>query len=205
MSGPASASLPDFAAIEQALARPRNRQVSTRMLTRLGFDKDRLTDAAVLCALCDGPNGLEMILTERVAHLTHHAGQVSFPGGRIDARDVTVEAAALREAHEEIALHPQDVTVLGRLRDYPTITGFRITPIVAKVSADITLVPNPQEVAAVFKVPLAFLLDPRNAQESVREINGAPLTLHSFQYGEFHIWGATATMIMDFVRLFDTP
>lgn len=192
---------PDLAALERALARPRPTQLSGRVLARLGIVPERLVPAAVLCGLVEGPGGLEVILTERVAHLRHHAGQISFPGGRMDDGDATPEAAALREAEEEIALLPTAVRPLGRLRENPTLTGFRVTPVVAQVDATARLSPNPDEVAEVFRVPLPWLLDPANRARETRQINGQPITMVRFDWQGHVIWGATATMLMDLIEL----
>lgn len=157
--------------------------------------------AAVLCALVDGREGLDVILTRRVDHLRHHAGQVSFPGGRMDEDDESEEATALREAHEEIGLPPSAVEVLGRLHEHPTVTGFRVTPVVAHVDAQVALIPNPDEVAQVFRVPLQWLLDDANVSRATREFGGRRLVVHRFDWHEHVIWGATASMILDLKTL----
>lgn len=154
--------------------------------------------AGVLCALVAGKAGLEVVLTRRVEHLRVHAGQVSFPGGRLDPDDADETAAALREAHEEIGLPPQNVEVIGRLNEMPTITGFYVTPVVAVVRKPIRFVPNPDEVATIFQVPLDWLFDDANVQRTHREWQGRRVPIYRFDWGEEMIWGATAKMIIDF-------
>ena len=121
-----------------------------------------LTDAAVLIAAIDRPTPT-LLLTRRTAHLRHHAGQVAFPGGRIDPGDVDAVAAALREAEEEVALRPADVHVVGTTDLYQTGTGYSITPVLAVVPPGLAFDPNPHEVAALFEVGLDEVLDPNAA------------------------------------------
>ncbi len=126
------------------------------------------TPAAVLVPLVNRPDGLTVLFTERSADLPDHPGQISFPGGRVEPEDIDVEAAALREAEEEIGLPRDRVSVLGRLADYETVTGYRVTPVVGWVEPPFVVKPDPVEVADVFEVPLAFLLDPANQQRHFR-------------------------------------
>jgi 8-oxo-dGTP pyrophosphatase MutT (NUDIX family) len=116
----------------------------------------------VLIAVVERPEGPAILLTRRTDHLRDHAGQICFPGGRIEPADPTIEAAALREAEEEIGLPPAQVELLGRLPAYDTVTGFRIHPVVGWVAEPVSLAPDPFEVAEVFELPLAFVLDPAN-------------------------------------------
>ena len=116
--------------------------------------------AAVLVPIVNRPDGLAVLFTERSVDLPDHPGQISFPGGRIEPGDADAVAAALREAEEEIGLPRDRVTLLGRLADYETVTGYRVTPIVGWVEPPFPLKPDPVEVADVFEVPLSFLLDP---------------------------------------------
>ncbi|MEO1575322.1 MAG: CoA pyrophosphatase [Pseudomonadota bacterium] len=158
-------------------------------------------EAAVLCALVPGTRGLEVVLTRRVESLRHHAGQVSFPGGRADEGDADAEATALREAHEEIGLPGDAVTPLGRLNELPTITGFRVTPVVGLVHREVPLVANPDEVATVFRVPLDWLFDERNVTTTQREFRGHTVDIYRFDWRDEVIWGATAAMILDYKRI----
>ena len=138
-------------------------------------------DASVLIALIDRPSGPTMLFTERAAHLKNHAGQISFPGGRL-APGETAVAAALREAAEEVSLVPQAVAVLGCLDVHWVITGFVVTPVVGWVSAPFEPRPDPLEVASVFEVPLDFLLDPANTTTVVRERLGTRFRSYELHY-----------------------
>ncbi|WP_460841984.1 CoA pyrophosphatase [Noviherbaspirillum agri] len=138
-----------------------------------------------------------LLLTQRTAHLNDHAGQVSLPGGRVDATDASVIETALREAEEEIGLDRQQVDVLGILPDYFTATGFRVTPVVSLVQPPVELRADPFEVAEIFEVPLAFLMDGMNHQRRSFEFpNGlGRRTFYAMPYERFFIWGATAGML----------
>jgi 8-oxo-dGTP pyrophosphatase MutT (NUDIX family) len=138
-----------------------------------------------------------MLFTRRAAHLKDHSGQVSFPGGRVHAADGSPEATALREAHEEIGLDAARVELLGRLPEYLTRTGFRVTPVVGIVTPPFVLRPDPGEVEAIFEVPLAFLLDPANRRRQSREWQGETRWFYEMPYGEHYIWGATAGMLVN--------
>lgn len=156
-----------------------------------------LMPAAVLVPLVLRPQGASMVLTRRNDGLTHHAGQVSFPGGRIEAGDSGVVDAALREAQEEIGLDPGRVEVMGFLDRYATITGFGVTPVLGLVHPDASFVRDPGEVAEIFEVPLDFLLDPANRELHTREFRGRVRSFHVFRFGAHEIWGATAAMIVN--------
>jgi 8-oxo-dGTP pyrophosphatase MutT (NUDIX family) len=156
-----------------------------------------LTPAAVLVPLVDHPSGLTVLLTRRTSTLSKHAGQISFPGGRLEPSDVDAVAGALRETEEEIGLERSHISVLGRLDKYVTGTGFAITPIVGLVTPGFRLDPDPNEVAEVFEVPLSFLLDPKNHQRHVGTFNGQPRSWYAMPYGDHYIWGATAGMLMN--------
>jgi len=155
------------------------------------------TPAAVLVPLVDHPGGLTVLLTKRTSTLSKHAGQISFPGGRLDAGDADAVAGALRETEEEIGLDRGYVTVLGRLDTYVTGTGYAITPVVGLVRPGFTLRPEPNEVAEVFEVPLDFLLEPKNHQRHQGTFNGQPRSWYAMPYGDYYIWGATAGMLVN--------
>lgn len=157
--------------------------------------------AAVLVPLIDHPSGLTVLLTERAPDLRHHAGQIAFPGGRIEPHDGGPVAAALRESEEEIGLARDQVEVLGFLRDHIVLTGFRVTPVVALVRPGLVLRTDPNEVAAVFEVPLRFVLDPLNHQLRQRALGDSLVDVYDMPYGERNIWGATAGMLMSLYRL----
>ncbi|MEM1382985.1 MAG: CoA pyrophosphatase [Pseudomonadota bacterium] len=151
--------------------------------------------AAVLCALREGPAGLSVVLTRRAAHLRDHAGQISFPGGKVAAEDPSPLAAALREAEEEVGLAPRQVEILGALDSYRTSTGYEIRPFVGVVRGAWQPVPDPGEVAEVFEPPLAFLMDPANRVRASREWKGASRQFYAMPWGGYYIWGATAGML----------
>jgi 8-oxo-dGTP pyrophosphatase MutT (NUDIX family) len=172
------------------------------------FPGREIRDAAVLVPLVHRDDGLRVLLTQRTAHLHDHAGQISFPGGRRDPEDTSLEATALREAHEEVGLKPSQIELLGRLSDYQTVTAYRVTPVVALVHPPVVLATDSFEVADVFEVPLAFLVDPRNHQR--RAIDTPVGERHFFampwtdpldpEQRERFIWGATAAMLRNFYR-----
>ena len=159
-----------------------------------------LRPAAVLLPLVARDAGLSVLLTRRTDHLHHHAGQICFPGGRVEDDDGGVVNAALREAHEEIGLAPDRVTPVGLLDDYETVTGFLVTPVVGFVTPGFRLVLDEFEVADAFEVPLAFVLDPDNHQVHSRMRHGERRHYYVFEYGERYIWGATAGMLMNLYR-----
>jgi 8-oxo-dGTP pyrophosphatase MutT (NUDIX family) len=154
-----------------------------------------LTPAAVLFPIVERDNGHTVLLTQRTAHLRDHAGQVSFPGGRVEAEDPSPVHTALRETEEEIGLPREQVEVLGFLPEYRTGTGFRVTPVVALVRPPFSLVLDPFEVAEAFEVPLSFLLDPANHKRHSLHYRGALRHFFAMPYGDYFIWGATAGMI----------
>ena len=159
------------------------------------------TVAAVLIPVIAHPQGLTVLFTQRTTHLRSHSGQVSFPGGRAESSDPTAEFTALREAEEEIGLSPTAVEVLGRLPDYRTRTGYRVTPVVGLLMPPIAFRPDPHEVAEIFEVPLVFLLDERNRQRRTREFQGQQVGYYVFEYGEKVIWGATAGMLVNLHKM----
>ncbi|HET9576426.1 MAG TPA: CoA pyrophosphatase [Usitatibacter sp.] len=160
-----------------------------------------LKPAAVLLLVVNHREDPTVVFTQRTAHLADHAGQISFPGGRCDPGDGTPERTALREAHEEIGLPPHAVEVLGRLPDYRTSTGFAVTPIVGWAEPPLAYQPDPYEVADVFEVPLAFLLDTRNHRYESAFYKGRMRNYWAMPFGERFIWGATAGMLVTFQRI----
>lgn len=163
-----------------------------------------LIDAAVLIAITDRAEP-GVILTRRTDTLRRHAGQVAFPGGRIDPEDADAVAAALREAEEEIALPRDAVEVVGITDRFRTGTGYRIVPVVGVVPPDLPLVPHEAEVAAVFEVPLAFLLDPANHRETSAEWQGHTRRFYEIPWPDHRIWGATAGMVVNLSRRLQWP
>lgn len=155
------------------------------------------TRAAVMVPLVERPEGLTVLLTRRAAHLKAHPGQISFPGGRVEACDAGPWEAALRETREEIGLAPDRASLAGYLRDHVVLTGFLITPAVAFVRPDFELVLDLTEVDDAFEVPLEFVLDPANRVERQRIYAGHAFTTYDIPYGERHIWGATAAMLLN--------
>ncbi|GAA4043472.1 CoA pyrophosphatase [Sphingomonas rosea] len=155
--------------------------------------------AAVLVAITERAEP-GVLLTVRREHMRTHAGQVAFPGGRIDAEDADPAAAALREAEEEIGLPPAAVRLWGEADPYRTITGYRVTPILGSVAPDLPLVPHEAEVADWFEAPLAFLLDPANQRAVEAEFRGRMRTYYEIPWEGRRIWGATAAMIVNLSR-----
>ena len=154
--------------------------------------------AAVLVAITDRPEP-GLILTQRREHLRTHAGQVAFPGGRVDEGEDAV-SAALREAQEELALNPALVRLIGEADPYCTVTGYWVTPVVGVVPPEIELEPNPEEVSDWFEAPLDFVLDPANQQQMTAEYRGRLRHYYRIDWRERHIWGATAAMLVNLSR-----
>ncbi len=159
-------------------------------------------EAAVLVGLVPRDTGLQVVLTRRNDGLRNHAGQVSFPGGRIEAGDADAVAAAVRETVEEIGLLPDQIIPLGYLDPLITITGFRVLPVVAVIAEDYVAVPDLSEVAAVFEVPLHFLLARDSLQSLELELGGRLRRVYEFNRSDHapdqRIWGATASMLLNF-------
>jgi 8-oxo-dGTP pyrophosphatase MutT (NUDIX family) len=150
--------------------------------------------AAVLVPIIDHPEPT-VLLTQRAQHLPDHAGQVSFPGGKIEKDDVDPCASALRETHEEIGLDRAHIEPLGYLDLYMTTLGYRIVPVIARVKPDFTLKLNTAEVDATFEVPLAFLMDQSNLQRHSREWQGMTRHYYAITFGDHYIWGVTAGIL----------
>ncbi len=161
----------------------------------------QLARAAVLVPLVERPEGLTVLLTQRASHLKNHAGQVSFPGGRMEPGDAGPWEAALRETREEIGLEPGFVSLAGYLDDHMVLTGYLITPAVAFVRPGFTLQLDRTEVDDVFEVPLEFVLDPAHHVPRTRTFAGHEFVTHDIPYGERHIWGATAGMLVALWRM----
>lgn len=157
-----------------------------------------LTPAGVLIPIMERTGSLSVLLTQRSAKLKHHAGQVSFPGGRMEDHDQNVKVTALREAHEEVGIAPRHVSVIGYLGAMPTITGYAVTPVIGLVSDAANLVIDRTEVEFAFEVPLDFLLDEGNDRLVERRFHGRSIPMLEFHYEGQRIWGATAEMLLRF-------
>jgi 8-oxo-dGTP pyrophosphatase MutT (NUDIX family) len=161
--------------------------------------------AAVLVALVDRPEGLTVLLTQRASQLAKHAAQISFPGGRLEESDPDIASAAVREAQEEIGLDPARVRVFGYLPDHLVISGFRVTPVLSLVTPPFEVVPNPAEVAEVFEVPVSHVFDRRNHKARLRRVGDEDMLLFDIPFEGHSIWGATAGMLLTFVRMVEDP
>ncbi len=161
----------------------------------------KLTPAGVLIPVFDrADTGLSLLLTQRSAELKHHAGQVSFPGGRMEVEDQDIACTALRETREEVGIGDEHITVVGYLPAMPTITGYAVTPIVGLVAAAAVLQVDRTEVEYAFEVPLSFLLEPDNRRIVERRLHGKTVPMVEFHYQQHRIWGATAMMIIEFTN-----
>jgi 8-oxo-dGTP pyrophosphatase MutT (NUDIX family) len=181
----------------ERLARPA--PVSVRNLSdgfRLPGREGAPTPAAVLVPLVNRPNQLTVLFTQRSADLPDHPGQISFPGGRVEPEDPDAGATALREAEEEIGLPREKVSLLGRLAEYETVTGYRVKPVVGWIDPPFPIKPDPIEVADVFEVPLSFLLEPANLQRHFRMLGELRRDYYAIPYRDRYIWGATAAMLL---------
>ena len=165
------------------------------------FFHDNPTPAAVLVPLVERDADLHILLTRRSSGLKTHAGQVSFPGGRIESFDGGPVEAALRETEEEVGLARSHIRIIGFLPDHLVISGYRVTPVVALVQPGFSIRLDATEVEEVFEVPLPFVLDPRNHVRKVRHFEGEDVEFIDFPYGKHNIWGATAGMLMTLYRM----
>jgi len=209
MAGPAAGSAATQAAWEQLLQRlAATRPARPGEAVRIGAGLAAHTDArllamipadlrpsAVLIGLVEAAAGPGILLTVRAEQLRHHAGQIAFPGGVIEAADADPVAAALREAQEEVGLSPQDAQVIGYLPDQVVLTGFRITPVVARIAGSFAPRLDAAEVQSSFVLPFPVLLDVAHERPGIRRIAGIDVPVRDLQYGEHRIWGATAGML----------
>ena len=165
-----------------------------------GRSDEQLVAASVLVPIVQREEGFSVLLTQRTEHLRDHPGQISFPGGRAEPEDRSPVSTALREAAEEVGLMPNHVDVIGYLPNYHTITGYRVTPVVAFVKPPFELKPDAFEVALTFEAPLAFLMNSANHREFVVLREGRSRKFFAIPYGKQFIWGATAGMILSLYR-----
>ena len=167
------------------------------------MEKPSVPAAVLVPVVLGNPPGI--LLTKRTPHLKSHAGQVSFPGGRIDPEDADPEAAALREALEEIALDPANVEVLGRMDEFVTGTGYRITPVVGLLPPGLVYHPSPHEVEAVFELPVSVLLDPDAPRRQRHHVRGVWREYWVWPHPDHYIWGATAAILVHLARKLRGP
>ena len=187
----------NLAWIRQRFDRPPTWQPEITGEHGLSSAKKKFTDASVLIAMVERENGLYLLFTRRTEHLAQHPGQISFPGGRVDAEDNSVIETALREAQEEIGLNRKHVDVFGTLPDYFTWTGYRVTPVVAAVKSLPMLESNVDEVAEIFEVPLSYLMDGsvHQRRSGVFLHQQIRRSFYAMPYQSYFIWGATAGML----------
>ena len=157
--------------------------------------------AGVLIPVIERGASLSVLLTQRSADLKHHAGQVSFPGGRMEEHDSDVVQTALRETHEEVGIPPRAIAVVGYLPPMPTVTGYAVTPVVGLMGDDVSLQIDRTEVEYTFEVPLSFLLDSRNELALEREYLGRRIPTVEFHYEGERIWGATAHILVELRKI----
>ncbi len=160
-----------------------------------------LQPAGVLIPVRSRTSGLSVLLTQRSAELKHHAGQVSFPGGRMEQSDADIEATALRETREEIGIAEEQVSIIGYLETMPTVTGYAVTPVVGLVDGAVELTLDKTEVEYSFEVPLNFLMNADNQRMVERHWQGLSFSMVEFHYEGQRIWGVTAQMILRFVNI----
>lgn len=198
---PSNADAMDFERLRSVLSPIPSR---TQFSAEDGVADAELTPASVLFPIVLRDSGPAVLFTQRTEHLRDHPGQISFPGGRVEADDTSPAHTALREAQEEIGLSPAHIEIIGYLPEYRTGTGFRVTPVVALVRPPFELRPDPAEVAGIFEVPLAFLMDFANHQQHSAHYRGKLRHYFAMPYGEYFIWGATAGIIVTLARALAT-
>jgi 8-oxo-dGTP pyrophosphatase MutT (NUDIX family) len=155
----------------------------------------------VLIPVREHESGLSVLLTQRSAELTHHAGQVSFPGGRMEYSDADIVVTALRETREEVGIPEEQVSIIGYLDPMPTVTGYAVTPIVGLVDGSIELKIDRTEVEYAFEVPLSFLMNAGNHRMVARKWQGLSFSMVEFHFDGQRIWGATAQMLLRFINI----
>ena len=184
------------AGLRKALARPAGPSSDFDLNPGIRPSADKpLRPAGVLVPVWLRPEGAVLILTKRSSHLKHHPGQIAFPGGKVDATDASAQAAALREAQEEIGLPPDRVRIIGALPTHETVTGFAMTPFVGLIHGPFIPVPEAGEVEEVFTVPLAHVLTPARFAIERRQWMGVWRRYYAVPYGPYYIWGATARIL----------
>ena len=165
----------------------------------------KLRPAGVLVPVMAHQDEARVLLTKRSSRLKHHPGQIAFPGGKQDEGDADVTAAALREAHEEVGLPPERVTVLGTLPSHETVTGFVVTPVIGWIEGEFEIVPEPGEVAEVFRVPLSHVTRSSDFSIQSRRWRGARRHYYTVPFGPYYIWGATARILRGLADRMETP
>jgi 8-oxo-dGTP pyrophosphatase MutT (NUDIX family) len=188
--------MPDMARLIAALARPAGASSDFDLNPDMNLPGGRnLRPAGVLIAILQQDGVPQVVLTKRASHLKHHPGQIAFPGGKVEQSDTDAQAAALREAEEEIGLNPGTVSVLGLLPTHETVTGFLVSPVVASIGAGFVPRPDPSEVEEVFAVPLSHLLNPGLYSIEGRYWRGQLRRYYTVPWGPYYIWGATARIL----------
>lgn len=172
-------------------------QSSHKYQYKINHHQGELKNAAVLIALIDQGDHIDVLLTQRASNMRHHGGQICFVGGKVDECDDNLISTATREAYEEIALLPQQCKIIGSLHSYQTISGFLVNPIVAFIPAKIQLRANKTEVQDIFKVPLEYFIDPKNTKSIWVQMQNQHYPIYFMPYNQYNIWGATAAILKD--------